>query len=230
MSIITNRPPRHRYINALKSIHTEWKRMQKRKNQRTNLKHQRIFSLSHSHSLLFAVNGPLGWNYFIIINACRRETQSAWRDSEHDGLKCINQPGLNRACLAGTQDLIHRGGGVHAGVNHTVNWEALCSIRTLSAITNGSQPKWVWDQVNTCLFYQACKVHGIVCFGDQSSNAEKSWPLSFSYFCLKLVCRANVIGGYIWTLSKWKFCSCGSKMVFIHPRQNPKVLWTSLSL
>ena len=28
--------------------------------------------------------------------------------------------------------------------------------------------------VNTHLFYQVCKVHGIVCFGDQFSNAEKS--------------------------------------------------------
>ena len=28
--------------------------------------------------------------------------------------------------------------------------------------------------VNTYLFYQVCKVHDIVCFGDQSTNAEKS--------------------------------------------------------
>ena len=28
--------------------------------------------------------------------------------------------------------------------------------------------------VNTYLFYQVCKVHDIVCFGDQYSNAEKS--------------------------------------------------------
>ena len=66
-----------------------------------------------------------------------------------------------------------------------------CSIKTLSAITNGWQPRWVWDQVKTCLFYQACKVHDIVCFGDQSANAEKSWHLSFRHFCLKLVCRAK---------------------------------------
>ena len=28
--------------------------------------------------------------------------------------------------------------------------------------------------VNTCLFYQVCKVHNIVCFGDQTANAKKS--------------------------------------------------------
>ena len=28
--------------------------------------------------------------------------------------------------------------------------------------------------VNTYLFCQVCKVHDIVCFGDQSANAEKS--------------------------------------------------------
>ena len=28
--------------------------------------------------------------------------------------------------------------------------------------------------VNTYLFYQVCKVHDIVCFGDQYSNGEKS--------------------------------------------------------
>ena len=66
-----------------------------------------------------------------------------------------------------------------------------CSIRTLSAITNGLQPKWVWDQVNTCWFYQACKVHDIVCFGDQSTNAEKSLHLSLRPFCQKLVCGAK---------------------------------------
>ena len=30
------------------------------------------------------------------------------------------------------------------------------------------------NTVNTYLFYQVCKVHDIVCFGDQCSNAEKS--------------------------------------------------------
>ena len=69
--------------------------------------------------------------------------------------------------------------------------EPPCSIKTLSAITNGSQPRWVWDQVKTCLFYQACKVHDIVCFGDQSANAEKSWHLNFRHFCVKLVCTAK---------------------------------------
>ena len=34
-------------------------------------------------------------------------------------------------------------------------------------------------------------MHDIVCFGDQSANAEKSWQLSFRHFCLKLVCRAK---------------------------------------
>ena len=29
-----------------------------------------------------------------------------------------------------------------------------------------SLDKLVINQVNTCLFYQACKVHDIVCFGD----------------------------------------------------------------
>ena len=28
--------------------------------------------------------------------------------------------------------------------------------------------------VNTCLFYQVCKMYNIVCFGDQFANAEKS--------------------------------------------------------
>ena len=41
--------------------------------------------------------------------------------------------------------------------------------------------------VSTYLFYQVCKVNGIVCFGDQSTNAEKSWYLIFRHFCLKLV-------------------------------------------
>ena len=44
--------------------------------------------------------------------------------------------------------------------------------------------------VNTYLFYQVCKVHDIVCFGDQSVNAEKSRHLSFGYFFLKLVSHA----------------------------------------
>ena len=34
-------------------------------------------------------------------------------------------------------------------------------------------------------------MHDIVCFGDQSANAEKSWHLSFRHFCLKLVFRAK---------------------------------------
>ena len=43
------------------------------------------------------------------------------------------------------------------------------------------------NTVYTYLFYQVCKVHDIVCFGDQCSNAKKSWYLSFKHFCLKLV-------------------------------------------
>ena len=35
------------------------------------------------------------------------------------------------------------------------------------------------------------KVRDIVCFGDQSANAEKSWHLSFGNFCLKLVLDGN---------------------------------------
>ena len=45
--------------------------------------------------------------------------------------------------------------------------------------------------VNTCLFYQVCKVHDIVCFGDQFASAEKSWYLNFRHFCLKLVSQLN---------------------------------------
>ena len=36
--------------------------------------------------------------------------------------------------------------------------------------------------VNTYLFYQVCKVHDILCFGDQFPNAEKSSHLSFRHF------------------------------------------------
>ena len=32
----------------------------------------------------------------------------------------------------------------------------------------------VMKTVNTYLFYQVCKVHEIVCFGDQTANVEKS--------------------------------------------------------
>ena len=41
--------------------------------------------------------------------------------------------------------------------------------------------------VNTYLFYQVCKVHDILCFGDRFPNAEKSSQLSFRHFYLKLV-------------------------------------------
>ena len=41
--------------------------------------------------------------------------------------------------------------------------------------------------VNTFLFYQVCKVHDILYFGDQFPNSEKSSHLSFRHFYLKLV-------------------------------------------
>ena len=36
-------------------------------------------------------------------------------------------------------------------------------------------------------------MHDIACFGDQSANAEKSWHLSFGYFCQKVVSHAVTI-------------------------------------
>ena len=49
------------------------------------------------------------------------------------------------------------------------------------------------NTVNTYLFYQVCKVHDIVCFRDQYSNADKSWHLNFKHFYLKLVSQLNFL-------------------------------------
>ena len=44
-------------------------------------------------------------------------------------------------------------------------WQMLI-ITYFSRVNVSSLDKLVINQVNTCLFYQACKVHDIVCFGD----------------------------------------------------------------
>ena len=45
--------------------------------------------------------------------------------------------------------------------------------------------------VNTYLFYQVCKVHDIVCLGDQFVKIKKVSHFSFRHFCLKLVSQLN---------------------------------------
>ena len=65
--------------------------------------------------------------------------------------------------------------------------------------------------VNTYLFDQVCKVHDIVSFGDQYSNAEKLWHLSFRHFCLKLVSWMittlipNLCQNFVKTLKKFNW-------------------------
>ena len=48
----------------------------------------------------------------------------------------------------------------YKGISHT-NQSVSKSSTSVSSLD-----KLVTNQVNTCLFYQACKVHDIVCFGD----------------------------------------------------------------
>ena len=48
----------------------------------------------------------------------------------------------------------------------------------------GNEQDLAYENIfNTYLFYQVCKVHDIVCFGDKSDKAL----LSFKHFYLKLV-------------------------------------------
>ena len=61
----------------------------------------------------------------------------------------------------------------------------------LSVLLGNEQDLSHKNMVNTYLFYQVCKVHDILCFGDQFPNAEKSWHLSFRHSCLKLVSQLN---------------------------------------
>ena len=49
------------------------------------------------------------------------------------------------------------------------------NINDLLPVLPGNEQDLVHENiVNTYLFYQVCKVHDTVCFGDQFANAEKS--------------------------------------------------------
>ena len=64
----------------------------------------------------------------------------------------------------------------------------LHSIRSLACFTLGNEQDLCHeniDLVNTYLFYQVCKVHDIVCLGDQSANTRRPHGLSFETFLPK---------------------------------------------
>ena len=102
-----------------------------------------------------------------------------------------------------------KGAGLLMGISvpcniHKNSWVVQNCIKSISSVrqnncydiaTNklrmpkASKTNWSQNQVNTCLFYQVCKMHDT---WDQSNNAEKSWHLRLRHLIQKLFLEATL--------------------------------------